>query len=225
LKPFIYFIILLLSFSAVQAQVKFSLATDFSVLRNFDGQQPFTVAGQTLNTIFHFDEKNSVYAWFTYHANGKYHHTLSAYGKTPAIQPQQFSFTNRSEMRLRHLSIGVRRYFTGSYKKLENFNFYGGGGFGLIMGNASNNFSVPVDTTIYLIQDNIIPGSGDFKRLTLDLTAGIEFPVAYEIFVFSEARLHIPTTEYPNTFLLKNNNAPFLGGLNLGIRILFNYER
>jgi hypothetical protein len=128
-------------------------------------------------------------------------------------------------MRLRHLSIGVKRYLAGSYMSLEKFNLYGGAGFGLIMGNASNNFSVPVDTTIYFVQDNIIPGSGDFKRLTFDLTAGVEFPVAYEIFVFSEARLHIPTTDYPNTFLLKNSNAPFLGGLNFGIRILFNYER
>jgi hypothetical protein len=49
--------------------------------------------------------------------------------------------------------------------------------------------------------------------------------VAYEIFVFSEARIHIPATGYPNNYLLKNNHAPFPGNINFGIRILFNHEQ
>ena len=128
-------------------------------------------------------------------------------------------------MKLRQLSVGIKRYLIGSFKKTDQFNLYGAAGFGLIMGTASNIFSPAVDTLQYTVQNNIIAGSGDFKRLTLDITAGWELPVAYEIFVYSEARIHIPTTGYPNNYLLKNTNAPFTGSINLGIRILFNDER
>ena len=127
-------------------------------------------------------------------------------------------------MRLRQFSIGVKKYFIGSYDKLENFSLYGTVGFGLIFGSASNNFSTPVDTSLYFIQNNVIPGTGDFKRLSLDLAAGVDFPVSYEMFFYTEIRLHIPTTNYPNSYLLKNSNAPFLGGINLGLRVLFNAD-
>jgi hypothetical protein len=69
-----------------------------------------------------------------------------------------------------------------------------------------------------------VHGSGDFKRLSLDLVGGVEFPVAFETFVYSEIRMHIPTTDYPNNYLLKNSNAPFVAGINLGIRVLFNAD-
>lgn len=159
---------------------------------------------------------------FSYHSNGKYKSTLLASAKSPSTNPQSFEFTNRSEMRIKQFALGFKQYFTGNFQKTEKLSIYGIGGFGLILGQASNNFSAPVDTSLYTIQQNVINGSGDFKRLSLDLAGGIEFPVAYEIFVFSEGRIHIPTTRYPNSYLLKNNNAPFLGSLNVGIRVLFN---
>ena len=211
--------------SAVNAQVKFSIATDLSVLHNFGRQQPFTVAGQTIHTEWHAEEKNTFYAWFTYHRNGSYSKSLTATAKVITTQPQTISFSNNAEMRLRQLSLGIKKYLVGSYKKTERFNLYGAAGFGLIMGKASNNFSVPVDTLRYTVQNNVISGSGNFKRLSFDLTAGWEMPVAYEIFVFSEMRIHIPTTDYPNNYLLKNTGAPFLGSINFGMRILFNDER
>jgi hypothetical protein len=218
-------ILSLVFFSALHAQVKFSLATDFSVLRNFDGQQPFTVFGQTLQGQWHVDEKNSFYTWFDYHSNGKYNSQLTATAKSVATQPQSISFTNNSEMKLRQLSIGLKRWLLGSYKKTDKFNLYGSAGFGLIMGTASNNFSLVVDTLQYRVQNNITSGTGHFKRLSFDITGGWEIPVAYEIFVYSEARIHIPTTGYPNNYLLKNTNAPFTGSINIGLRILFNDER
>jgi len=128
-------------------------------------------------------------------------------------------------MKLRQLSIGIKRYLIGSYKKLEKFNLYGAAGFGLMMGKAYNNFSVNVDTVLYAVQNKIVNGSGNFKRLSFDLAGGWEFPIAYEIFIYTEARVHIPTTEYPNKYLLKNNNAPFVSSINFGIRVLFNDER
>ena len=208
----------------LHAQVKFSIATDISVLRNFDGKQKFTVVGQSLVPQWHFDKKTTAYAWFTYHANGKYKSKLVATAKSSATAPQSFSFTNNSEMRLRQFSVGIKKYLIGSFDQLENFSLYGTAGFGLIIGTASNNFSTPVDTASYTVQNNIVNGAGDFKRLTLDITAGIDFPVSYEIFIYSEIRMHLPTTNYPNSYLLKNSNAPFLGGINLGIRVLFNAD-
>ena len=219
------FILSLVFFNALHAQTKFSLATDLSVLRNFDKQQKFTVTGQTLVVQWHVDEKNSFYTSFDYHSNGKYNSQLIATAKSITTQPQSISFTNHSEMKLRHFSAGLKRYLLGSFKKTDQFNLYGAAGFGLIMGTASNNFSMAVDTFQYTVQNNIISGSGSFKRLSFDITAGWELPVAYEIFVYSEARLHIPTTGYPSNYLLKSTNAPFTGSINFGIRILFNDER
>ena len=217
----IFFLLFLFCSNYLLAQVKFSLATDISLLHNFDGTQKFTVVGQTLVPQWHFDKKTTVYAWFSYHSNGKYESTLIATAKSPGTQPQSFSFTSQSQMRLRQLSIGFKKYLIGSFEKLENFSLYGAGGFGLMLGTASNNFSTFIDTALYTIQNNAVHGTGDFKRLTFDVTAGVDFPVSYELFVYTEVRVHIPTTNYPNSYLLKNSNAPFLGGINLGIRVLF----
>ncbi len=211
--------------NSLNAQVRFSMATDVSLLHNFDGKQSFTVVGQTIQGQWHTDDRNTLYAWFAYHSNGKYHSDLVATAKSASTQPQTIRFTNNSEMRLRQLSLGIKRYLLGSYRNLEKFNLYGAGGFGLMMDRASNNFSNSIDTSLYTVQNNIINGSGAFKRISLDLTVGWELPLAYEIFVFSEARIHIPTTNYPNNYLLKSDHSPFPGSINLGLRILFNSEQ
>jgi hypothetical protein len=214
----------LLSNSSLFAQVKFSAATDISVMHNFDPQQKFTVIGQTILPQWHFDKKNTVYAWLLYHANGKYENTLIATAKSPATQPQTISFTNQSVMRLRQISFGFKRYIIGSYDNLENFNFYGAGGFGVMYGNASNTFSTNIDTALYNIQYNVSHGRGDFKRLTFDITGGFEFPVSYEMYIYSEVRMYIPTTDYPSKYLLNNSHAPLLGSINIGIRIIFDAD-
>ena len=221
---FILFILFLLPLIAI-GQPRFSFSSDISVMHNFDGRQPFTVPGQSIGLQWHPDEKYSVYSYFTYHLKGKYVSRLEARAKQPATQPQAFQFTNRSEMRLHHLSIGVKKYLTGSYRNNDKLTVYISGGFGLLMGEAVNNFSVAIDTSLYNVQDNVISGSGDFKRLSFDLGAGVEYPVGYAIFLFSEARILIPTTDYPSSYLLKNNNAPFLASFNIGVRILFNDDQ
>lgn len=220
----IFFLLFLFFSNPLVAQVKFSLATDISLLHNFDRVQKFTVVGQTLIPHWHFDKKNTVYGWFSYHSNGKYKSTLLATAKSPGTQPQTFSFTSQSEMRLRQFSLGLKKYLIGSFEKLEDFSLYGAAGFGLVMGTATNNFSTFIDTALYTVQNNTVHGTGDFKRLTFDITAGVDFPVSYELFVYTEVRMHIPTTSYPNSYLLKNSNAPFLGGINLGIRVLFSTD-
>ena len=93
-----------------------------------------------------------------------------------------------------------------------------------MFGTASNNFSTIIDTSLYTINSKVVHGTGDFKRLTFDITGGVEFPVAYEMFVYSEVRMYIPTTDYPSSYLVKSSNAPFLGSIHLGIRVLFNAD-
>jgi opacity protein-like surface antigen len=220
-----FFVLLLfITPACLEAQVKFSLATDLSILRNFDGKQKFTVFGQTIIPQFHIDKKSSLYGWFTYHSNGKYKSSLTAKAKSVLTSPQTLAFTNQSEMRLRHFSVGYKKYFKGSFDNEKNFNLYGTFGFGLIMGTASNTFSQTIDTALYLIQDNVVNGSGDFKRLSFDIAGGIDYAISYDIFLYSEIRWHIPTTDYPNNYLLKSSKAPLLGGINLGLRILFNAD-
>lgn len=209
----------------VKAQSQFSISTDLSILRNFDGKQPFTVPGQTVAAQWHPDKKYAVYGYYTYHWNGKYANTLRADAKQSSTQPQSFDFLNRSEMTLHHLSVGVKKYLLGSIYNEDRLMIYVSGGFGLIFGKATNNFSLPVDTSLYTVQDNVIAGRGRFKRLTFDISGGAEYPVGYAVFFFSEARLLIPTTDYPSSYLLKNNNAPLLGSINIGLRILFNDDR
>ena len=211
----------LLSNSCLFAQIKFSAATDVFILHNFDPQQKFTVIGQTILPQWHLDKKNTVYAWVTYHYNGKYENTLIATAKSPATQPQSISFTNQSTMRLRQISLGFKRFLVGSYNHLEKFNLYAAGGFGVMYGNASNTFSTYIDTALYTTQYNVVHGSGDFKRLTFDITGGVEFPISYEIYIYSEIRMYIPTTDYPSKYLMNNSHAPLLGSINFGIRILF----
>jgi hypothetical protein len=220
----IFISVFLFSAIGLHGQVKFSLATDLSLLHNFDRKQKFTVIGQSVMPQWHFDKKNTLYAWFTYHSNGKYKSTLLATARSSSVQPQTISFTNQSEMRLRQFSLGIKKYMIGAFDKLENFGLYVAGGFGLVIGTASNTFSTYIDTALYTIQNNIVNGTGDFKRLTLDITGGVDFPVAYELFIYTEIRMHIPTTNYPNSYLLKNSNAPFFGGINLGIRVLFSAD-
>lgn len=219
------FFLVLLTPGLLHGQVRFSLGTDASLLHNFAARQAFTVIGQTLHGEWHTNDKNTLYAWFSYHSNGTYKNELRAAAKDASTQPQTIFFTNHSEMKLRQLSLGFKKYLLGSYRSLEKFNLYGAAGFGLMIGTASNNFSIPVDTAVYTVQQHIASGSGDFKRMTLDISAGWEIPLAYEIFLYSEVRMQIPTTDYPNNYLLKNNHAPLPGSINLGIRILFNSEQ
>lgn len=204
--------------------MKFSLATDLSVLHNFDKVQKFTAVGQTIIPQWHLDKKNTIYIWFNYHTAGKYKAGLTADARSSSTQPQMINFNSSSSMRLRQFSVGLKRFLKGYYDDLSGFNIYGTAGFGLIIGTASNNFSRTIDTTLYHVKNNVINGSGDFKRLSFDIAGGIEFPISYEIFIYSEIRVNIPTSSYPSGYLIKNSNNPFTGAFNFGIRVSFNAD-
>jgi len=212
---------LLIGPAVLFAQPRFSVATTASLLRNMDNAHPFTTYGQTLQFQMHVSEKSTVYAWFSYYAHGKYKRSMQATARLPLTQPQSFSFTNRGDMQLRGISFGYKRFLRGAFNKANNLNIYMSAGFGLILGTVKNRYSVPVDTAAYTVENHLREGSGNFKRLTTDLTAGGEYNVATGIFFFSEFMIMIPTSDYPYDLLLKNNSSPLPVSLNAGFRVLF----
>ena len=160
-----------------------------------------------------------MYAWITYSGNGKFSNQLAATSKTVFTFPMQVNYKNNGIMRFRQISIGWKRYLRGTYNIETNWSLYGYAGFGLLFGNIINSHSVAVDTTNYLTP--VLTGNADFKRLTFDVGLGYEKPIGGDVFFYMEVRALIPTTEYPSQYLFVNNNAPLIGSVNAGLRLLF----
>ncbi|HEY1115574.1 MAG TPA: hypothetical protein VGE66_18530, partial [Chitinophagaceae bacterium] len=160
--------------AAVQGQNAFSLATDLSVLRNMNKDQEFTVLGQSIRSYLHLKPKESVYASIAYYTKGQFSNTVTALAYDPATTPQRLNYTARSSIRYTNLSFGWLHYFKGAYnleayEGKDTWNLYGSAGFGLLLGTAENTHSVQVDTALYEKPPLSKEGTGEFKRLTLDL--------------------------------------------------------
>ena len=80
------------------------------------------------------------------------------------------------------------------------------------------------DTSLYQLAPTPVAGSDEFKRLTVDLAAGAEYPLASGIFLYGDVRTSLPASGYPSPFFHNPNQVPFPVMLNLGIRILFGFE-
>lgn len=214
------FLFLLLPLSSLFAQeTRFSLSTDGNILRSLRKQQRFWAVGQTVTGHFHFTPKNEAYAWVVYYTNGVFHNQLNASAKQPTTTPQQIAFTNTARMRIRQISLGWKHYLKGSYNAEEKWNLYASAGWGLMMGRIENTQSVKIDTSNYYVQ--VLEGSAHFKRLTADFTLGYEKPVGADVFLYLEARALLPITDYPSQFIYIYDNAPFVGSVNIGVRVLF----
>jgi hypothetical protein len=123
-------------------------------------------------------------------------------------------------MRLKHFSVGYKKYFTGGADIEKGHSLYGYAGFGLLPGRIENRHDAAIDTSLYDLP--VLSGTANFKRLTFDLGAGWERPIGGDFFFYAEARVWIPTTDYPSNYLFQNRNAPFVGMLNAGLRVFFN---
>lgn len=167
----------------------------------------------------HFAPKDAAYAWISYYTNGKFSNDVIATAKSPATNPQQVNYVNNAVMRFKQISIGWKKYLKGTYNAEEGWNLYGYAGFGLIMGRVENTHSVVIDTLDYVVP--VRTGKANFKRLTMDLGLGWEVPLGVDVFFYSEGRVWIPTTDFPSKFIFVNDNAPLVGMINAGIRILF----
>jgi len=218
-KILVLLIVLVATTSVFAQRTRVSLATDFSVLRNFKEEQRFWSVGQTVQFHFHFSPKDGAYAWLSYYTRGKFTNRLTAVAESPLTSPQQINFENKAEMRFKHISLGWKHYLSGSSDAEVGLNVYHYLGFGLMLGLVENVHTIGIDTSTYIMP--VFSGKANFKRLTLDLGLGVELPVGADVFLYLEARAHIPTTDYPSQHIFINRNAPLAGAANLGIRILF----
>ena len=206
-------------FSQETQYPQFSIATDLGLQRSFKKEQKYWALGQTINVLLHLAPKNSVYVWFAYYSNGKFTNNVNATAKLPLFTPQEIPYKNSSKMRLKHFSVGWRRYLKGDPLAEIGWNLYGYAGLGLLAGRVENVHSIIVDSTNYNLP--VYSGTGNFKRLTLDLGLGWEFPLSGGFSVYAEGRVWVPTTDYPSKYIFVNNTAPLVGMANVGLRILF----
>lgn len=210
--------------TAAWGQNAFSLATDISLLRNRNKDQEFTALGQSIRTYLHLKPRESVYASISYYTKGKFSNTLTALAYDTATAPQRLNYTVKSSIRYTNLSFGWVHYFVGAYnnepyESASNWNLYGSAGFGLLLGSAENSHSPQVDTALYEKPPFSREGSGDFKRLTLDLALGVETQIGAGFFLYGEARTWLRASSYPSPYLF-NKKAPNVAILSGGLRLL-----
>jgi hypothetical protein len=208
-----------LSAASFAQPVHFSIASDLGLQRSFKKGQQYWAGGHTIQAQFHFTPKDGAYVWLSYYTNGKFSNNVTATAKSVATLPQQINYVNNAVMRFKQISIGWKKYLKGAFNTEEDWNIYGYAGFGLLLGRIENTHSVSIDTTVYQVP--VRKGKANFKRLTLDLGLGWEAPLGADIFIYAEGRAWIPTTDYPSKYIFVNDNAPLVGMINAGIRILF----
>lgn len=220
MKKTLFAFAVLLSVS-VHAQVRFSIAPEISLMRNFSPKQKFWALGETIQANFHFTSNQTAYVWLTYYTAGNFHNPFVATAKLPGTLPSSIPFTAYSVWRNNEVSIGWKHFFKGSFDALTGYNIYSIAGFGLMFTNVQNTFTPSIDTSLYNTPMNY--GNSKFYRLTLDLGAGLEFPLGANFFLYGDARTWIPTTNYPSPFLQNNKNVPLPFMISGGMRILFGY--
>ena len=219
-KITITFLLALFGMAAfAQEEPRFSIATDAGIQRNFKKQQRYWAAGHTTQVLFHLTPKNGVYVLFAYYSAGSFKNNLAATAKSVTTNPQQINYTNRGKMTLKELSIGWRKYLIGRPDIEKGWSIYANAGFGLLLGGVDNSHTVIIDTVTYTVP--VLSGSAKFKRLTLDLGLGWETPIGGEMYFYTEGKVWVPTTNYPSKYIFVNSNAPLVGMLSTGVRILF----
>jgi len=181
--------------------------------------QEFTAIGQMVRGDLHLSPKASVYGSIAYFTGGKFKNTLTALAYYPATSPQQVDYTAESTLHYRNISLGVRHFFKGAYNSVDTWNLYGTAGFGLLLGAAENTHSPQVDTALYEKPPLSAEGTGDFRRLTLDLSVGAETQVGGGVFLYAEAKTWLRASTYPSPYLY-NQKAPNVAILGVGLRIL-----
>ena len=203
------------------SQIRISGSTNFLVLRSFKEDQRFWAIGQDIFADWHFTNKGGAYASLSYTSKGNFTNQLSANAKAATTSPQEISFTNEAQLSMKQISLGFKHYFVGTTDAEGSWNLYSITGFGLMFGVVHNVYSSPIDTSLYNVPEQPVDGEGHFKRLTLDLGLGWEIPLGGDVFLYFNGKVWIPTSDYPSKYLFVNDNAPLVGMLGLGIRMLF----
>lgn len=195
------------------------MATDVGMQRSFKKEQQYWALGHTVQVQYHVAPKDAAYIWLSYYSNGKFLNKLTATAKSGSTLPQQINYDNSAKMHFKQFSIGWKKFLKGRFDAEEKWNLYGYAGFGLVLGRVINTHSTDIDTTIYNVP--VRAGRANFKRLTVDLGLGAEFPLGADIYLYTEGRVWLPTTDYPSKYIFVNKDAPLIGMFNLGLRVLF----
>lgn len=217
-----FFVLAVVISNILSAQVKFSITTDISLLRNFSPQQKFSVIGQTVQSIFHFAPKENLYAWIAYYTEGKFKNNFTATAKFGFTSPQQILFTATGRLNYRQISVGLRHYFKGSYNEEKDVNVYGIAGFGLLFGTINNSFSTPVNSRLYTA--STMEGAGKLRRLTFDIGLGAEVPLGVNFYAYADGRTWLPASSHSSPYLHNQRNVPLPFMLSAGLRFLFDFS-
>ncbi|HEY6956758.1 MAG TPA: hypothetical protein VI385_16015 [Flavisolibacter sp.] len=201
------------------AQVRFSFATDLSLMRNFSPHQEFWTVGETVQSNMHFTSRQSAYAWISYYTPAKYSNYFSAAAKSTTTSPSTIPFTATAKWKTGQVSLGWKHYFKGSYDAEAGYNIYGIAGFGLMFSKVDNVFSTPIDTSLYT--SPTIAGTGKFYRLTMDFGLGAEYPISGNFYLYGDLRTWVPTSDSPSPYLHSNESVPFPFFVSAGLRIPF----
>ena len=192
-------------------------------VRNFSPKQKFWAIGQTIWAQFHFSEKETIYASLAYHSQGNFENQFTAIAKSGSTFPASIVYDIKGKMRSNEISIGWKHFWWGGFNSENIINIYTISGFGILFGHMENIYSNAIDTSLYDNSAAPLNGQGKFKRLTLDLGIGLEYPVGGTLYVYSDLRTWLPTTNYPSQYLHSNEKVPLPLIFNVGLRILFGY--
>jgi hypothetical protein len=206
---------------SAEAQIRFSVSPDISLMRNFSPKQKFWALGETVQGNVHFSPKETMYAWISYYTPGKFKNNLIADAKSSATSPLAVPFRATSKWRNNEFSIGWKHFFKGAFDYEDAINIYGLAGFGLMFTKVENVFNTSIDTAQYNVP--VLPGNNKFNRLTLDLGIGAEYPLGADFFIYTDLRTWIPASDYPSKYLVSNKNVPRPFMISAGLRILFDY--
>ena len=201
---------------------QWSLTSDASVMRNLSPHQKFWAFGQTIQAQFHFTPKESMYIWMSYYSPGKFSNHFSAIAKTTGTTPQEQDFIVHGTWRPRQISVGWKHYLKGSFDLESGWNLYFTTGFGLMVSKVENEFNIKVDTANYIYPANPVNGNNSFRRLTLDVGLGVEYPIGSDIYLYSDLRTWISASDAPpSVYFHDTKNVPMPVIASLGIRLLF----
>lgn len=204
----------------LSAQPEFSIGTGVSVLRNFSPKQKFWAFGQTVQANVHFSPKQSAYAWLDYYSEGKYKNNFTATTKPPFAPPFQTPFTATGRLTYRHLSLGWKHYFRGRYGTSKEINIYGMAGFGFLFARVRNQFLPAIDTSRYFVP-TLPTGGSKIKKLTFDLSIGVEQPLGGNFFAFADVRTWLPASSKTSPYLHDQKKIPLPVVASIGLRILY----
>lgn len=189
-------------------------------MRNFSPHQKFFAIGQTIKPTFHLAKKDGVYAWLNYYGEGRFDNNFTATARSSQTVPQAKAFKVTGRWLSNEVSVGWSHYFKGAYDNESSWNLYTMAGFGLMFAKVENIFRPAIDTATYFLASPL-PGVSTFRRLTVDLGLGLEYPASSNFFFYGDVRTWIASSSYPSPYLHSNKNVPLPITLSVGIRVLF----